>query len=187
MLKINLKFFLFNLWKTNYIIKNKLICNKNIIYFLKNLFLHFISLKSSIKQNLMDENYHGSTTIVKVLLQNYYHCIYKITFTFILFVKIGELKLNYLQKVYMVTMQTYQMAILLLFENEDVFKLTEIHELLQLDSDQFKKHINSLIECKLLLVDGDVCYLIILLLSISFVLKKNLLSNVYVVINRLYL
>ncbi|CAH1713143.1 cullin-2 isoform X2 [Aphis gossypii] len=67
----------------------------------------------------------------------------------------GELKLNYLQKVYMVTMQTFQMAILLLFEDRDSIKYTEIHEMLQLNNDQFQKHINSLIECKLLLLDGD--------------------------------
>lgn len=56
----------------------------------------------------------------------------------------------------MVTMQTFQMAILLLFEDNDTLKYSEIHELLQLTNDQFQKHINSLVECKLLLIDGDV-------------------------------
>lgn len=56
----------------------------------------------------------------------------------------------------MVTMQTFQMAIMLLFEDQNTFKYTEIHELLQIPSDQFQKHINSLLECKLLLMDGDV-------------------------------
>lgn len=60
----------------------------------------------------------------------------------------------------MVTMQTFQMAILLLFEDRDSIKYTEIHEMLQLNNDQFQKHINSLIECKLLLLDGDVSKLI---------------------------
>lgn len=73
---------------------------------------------------------------------------------------IGELKLNYLQKVYMVTMQTYQMAILLLFEDRDTLKYSEIHETLQITNDHFQKHINSLVECKLLLLDGDVSKLI---------------------------
>ncbi|XP_050536894.1 cullin-2 [Daktulosphaira vitifoliae] len=68
----------------------------------------------------------------------------------------GELKLNYLQKVYMVTMQTFQMAIMLLFENHNSLKYSEIQELLQLSNDQFQKHINSLVECKLLLIDGDI-------------------------------
>lgn len=53
-------------------------------------------------------------------------------------------------------MQTYQMAIMLLFEDRDTINYTEIHEILQLTIDQFQKHINSLIECKLLLLDGDV-------------------------------
>lgn len=57
-------------------------------------------------------------------------------------------------------MQTFQMAILLLFEDRDTIKYTEIHEMLQLNNDQFQKHINSLIECKLLLLDGDVSKLI---------------------------
>jgi len=56
----------------------------------------------------------------------------------------------------MVTMQTFQMAIMLLFEEHNTFKYTEIHELLQIPSDQFQKHINSLLECKLLLMDGEV-------------------------------
>lgn len=56
----------------------------------------------------------------------------------------------------MVTMQTYQMAIMLVFEDHDTFKYNDIQELLQLNVDQFQKHINSLIECKLLLVNGDV-------------------------------
>jgi len=71
-------------------------------------------------------------------------------------VSIGELKLNYLQKVYIVTMQTYQMSIMLLFEDRDTINYSEIHEMLQLTNDQFQKHINSLVECKLLLIDGDV-------------------------------
>lgn len=64
--------------------------------------------------------------------------------------------MDYLPKVYIVTMQTFQMAIMLLFEDRDTINYTEIHEILQLTSDQFQKHINSLIECKLLLIDGDV-------------------------------
>lgn len=53
-------------------------------------------------------------------------------------------------------MQTFQMAILLLFENQDTHKYSDIHEILQLSNDQFQKHINSLVECKLLTIDGDV-------------------------------
>jgi len=71
-------------------------------------------------------------------------------------VLIGELKLDYLPKVYIVTMQTFQISIMLLFEDRDTINYTEIQEILQLPSEQFQKHINSLIECKLLLIDGDV-------------------------------
>lgn len=60
----------------------------------------------------------------------------------------------------MITMQTFQMAILLLFEDQDTLKYSEIYELLQLDHNQFQKHINSLVECKLLNLDGDVCNLV---------------------------
>lgn len=69
---------------------------------------------------------------------------------------LGELKLNYLSKVYLITMQTFQMAIMLNYEDHDSLKNSEVQELLQLSNDQFQKHINSLIECKLLLLDGDV-------------------------------
>lgn len=48
------------------------------------------------------------------------------------------------------------MAIMLLFEHHDSLKYSEIQELLQLSNDQFQKHLSSLIECKLLLVDGVV-------------------------------
>lgn len=71
-------------------------------------------------------------------------------------VSIGELKLDYLQKVYIVTMQTFQMSIMLLFEDRDTINYTEIREMLQITNDQFQKNINSLIECKLLLIDDDV-------------------------------
>ncbi|XP_014262650.1 cullin-2 [Cimex lectularius] len=67
----------------------------------------------------------------------------------------GELKLGYLKKPYIVTMQVFQMAILLLFENSDSFTCEEIQSTLQLNSDQFNKHITSLIDCKLLLCSSE--------------------------------
>lgn len=53
-------------------------------------------------------------------------------------------------------MHTIQMSILLLFEDCDSWKYSEISNALQLTNEQFKKHINSLLECKLLLLDGGV-------------------------------
>ncbi|GAB0088443.1 Cullin [Sergentomyia squamirostris] len=67
----------------------------------------------------------------------------------------GELKLGYLKKSYIVTMQTYQMAILLLFECVDTMSCKDIQETLQLNADTFQKHMQSLIESKLLLASTD--------------------------------
>jgi len=75
-------------------------------------------------------------------------------------VSIGELKLNYLPKMYIVTLHMFQMSILLLFENRDSLKYSEINEKLQLSDDNFQKQINSLVDCKLLSLDGDVSKLI---------------------------
>lgn len=62
----------------------------------------------------------------------------------------GELKMSYLKKSYIVTMQTYQMAMLLLFESCDSLTCKEIQETLQLNDETFQKHMQSLIESKLL-------------------------------------
>lgn len=56
----------------------------------------------------------------------------------------------------MVTVQTFQMAILLLFEKTDQLSCKEIRETLQLNSEQFKRHAISLIDSKLLLADTEV-------------------------------
>lgn len=62
----------------------------------------------------------------------------------------GELKLSYLKKPYQVTMQTFQMAILLLFEKTNSLNCKEIQDTLQLNTEQFNKHVTSLLESKLL-------------------------------------
>lgn len=67
----------------------------------------------------------------------------------------SELKLSYLKKSYIITMQTYQMAMLLLFETCDTLTCKEIQESLQLTADTFQKHIASLIESKLLLAGAE--------------------------------
>ncbi|KAF6213472.1 hypothetical protein GE061_011192, partial [Apolygus lucorum] len=63
----------------------------------------------------------------------------------------GELKLGYLKKPYIVTMQVFQMAILLLFESTESLVCSEIQNTLQLNTDQFNKYTTSLVDCKLLL------------------------------------
>ncbi|KAL1115891.1 hypothetical protein AAG570_006180 [Ranatra chinensis] len=67
----------------------------------------------------------------------------------------GELKLGYLKKPYIVTMQTFQMAILLLFEDTDSLSCSEVQTTLQLNTEQFTKHMASLIDCKLLTSSFD--------------------------------
>jgi len=70
--------------------------------------------------------------------------------------QIGVLKLNYLQKQYLVTLNTFQISILLLFEDNDTIKYVDISKILQLTNNEIQKHINTLVESKLLLLDGDV-------------------------------
>lgn len=68
----------------------------------------------------------------------------------------GELKIALSNKNYIVTMQTYQMAILLLFESADCIFLKEIQESLQLNYEMLQKHVSSLMESKLLMCDEEV-------------------------------
>lgn len=68
----------------------------------------------------------------------------------------GELKILFSNKYYVVTMQTYQMAILLLFESINSMTLKEIQESLQLSHDMLQKHLLSLVESKLLMYDEEV-------------------------------
>lgn len=70
----------------------------------------------------------------------------------------------------MVTMQTYQMAILLLFESTDSLQYKEIQDSLQLNKDMLQKHILSLVESKLLLSDTEV-------FLINYLIKKKLWTN----------
>jgi cullin 2 len=53
-------------------------------------------------------------------------------------------------------MQTFQMAILLLVEKTDSLTCKEVQESLQLNSEQFGKHLMSLIESKILLANVEV-------------------------------
>lgn len=62
----------------------------------------------------------------------------------------GELKFNYLKKPYLVTVQTYQMALLLLFEHCNSIQCREAAASLRLSHDQLVKHATSLVDCKVL-------------------------------------
>lgn len=67
----------------------------------------------------------------------------------------GELKLNYLRKPYLVTVQTYQMALLLLFEHCDSITYKEAATSLRLTLDQLMRHAMSLVECKMIKKSTD--------------------------------
>ncbi|KAG7210335.1 hypothetical protein KM043_011873 [Ampulex compressa] len=62
----------------------------------------------------------------------------------------GELKFNYLKKPYLVTVQTYQMALLLLFEHGEAIQCREAAASLRLSHDQLVKHAASLVDSKIL-------------------------------------
>ncbi|KAL0279377.1 UNVERIFIED_CONTAM: hypothetical protein PYX00_000956 [Menopon gallinae] len=62
----------------------------------------------------------------------------------------GEIKLTYLKKPYIISMQTFQMAILLLFEKTDELTGREIQDGTQLSGDQLQKQLQSLTDAKLL-------------------------------------
>ncbi|XP_045466158.1 cullin-2 [Harmonia axyridis] len=67
----------------------------------------------------------------------------------------AELRLGYLKKSYVVTVQTFQMAILLLFENTNTLTCKEIRDTLQLNVEHFQRHAISLVESKLLVADTE--------------------------------
>lgn len=67
----------------------------------------------------------------------------------------GELKFNYLKKPYLVTVQTYQMALLLLFETCDSMPCREAAVSLRLSQEQLLKHAASLVDCKILKKSND--------------------------------
>lgn len=52
------------------------------------------------------------------------------------------------------------MAILLLFENCDTMLCKDIQDTLQLNNDTFQKHMQSLIESKLLLASSEVNFML---------------------------
>lgn len=66
------------------------------------------------------------------------------------------MKLNYLQKKYVVITQMIPIKILLLFEKHNTLNNSEICNLLQLNKEMLNKYLNGLVKCKLLLIDGDV-------------------------------
>lgn len=88
----------------------------------------------------------------------------------------AELKVGHLKKPYVITVQTFQMAILLLFEKRDSISCKEIRETLQLNREQFQRYAVSLIDSKLLFCDTDVSALycdILIVFLISYYNNRN--------------
>lgn len=67
----------------------------------------------------------------------------------------AEVKFTYTKKSYLVTMGTYHMAVLLLFESSDTCTYQELQENTQLTEEQLQKHLQSLTDAKILLVSSD--------------------------------
>jgi cullin 2 len=67
----------------------------------------------------------------------------------------GELKLKLKEKYYFITMGTFQMAMLLEFQKTDSLTCGELMEATKLNSDQFQKVLQSLVDSKLLAVTSD--------------------------------
>lgn len=67
----------------------------------------------------------------------------------------ADIKLNYFKKHYSVTMGTFQMAILLGFNNSTVLSLKEIQETTQLPEKELNRQIQSLLESKLITIEDN--------------------------------
>lgn len=88
------------------------------------------------------EKYYYSRFNGRVLTWLYHHCT-------------ADLKLCYTQKrQYTVSMQTFHAAILLLFETEDELSYETIAKVTLLSDDQLNKHLQGLIESKILIISS---------------------------------
>ncbi|XP_076327537.1 cullin-2-like isoform X2 [Tachypleus tridentatus] len=67
----------------------------------------------------------------------------------------AEVKLCYLKKPYIVTMGTYQMGLLLLYESADTLSYKELQENTRLNDEQLVKHLQSLADAKLLITTDE--------------------------------
>ncbi len=63
---------------------------------------------------------------------------------------IGDVKISYTKKNYIIIMQTFQLAVIALFENSDELSFSELQQATLLSEDQLTRHIQSLLDCKLL-------------------------------------
>jgi len=66
----------------------------------------------------------------------------------------GELKLMYLKKPYIVTCTTYQMAVLLLFNENDRMSYKDVSSQCELEDKELKRTLQSVVDVKMLLQEG---------------------------------
>ncbi|XP_077979355.1 cullin-2-like [Glandiceps talaboti] len=67
----------------------------------------------------------------------------------------GELKFSYLKKPYIVTVTTFQMALLLLYNNCDSMTYSELFETTQINEKELTKTLQSLVDVKILNKEGQ--------------------------------
>ena len=85
----------------------------------------------------------------------------------------GDIKLGYLPKTYIINMTTFQMSILLLFEKSDTLSFNELKATTKISDDQFPRHVQSLMEAKLLTCSTPVSISFDLVISNVLVLYKT--------------
>lgn len=98
---------------------------------------------------------------------------------------IGEVKMNYLCKPYVAMVTTYQMAVLLAFNNSETVSYKELQDSTQMNEKELTKTIKSLLDVKMINHDSDkvcsndikmfsVLSVVFLLFVEVFLIQKNL-------------
>jgi len=67
----------------------------------------------------------------------------------------GDVKIGYTTKAYIINMTTTQMSVLLLFDKSDSLSYSDLQETTKLTDDQFPRHVQSLLDAKLLNINTD--------------------------------
>lgn len=67
----------------------------------------------------------------------------------------GEVKMNYLSKPYVAVVTTYQMAVLLAFNNSETVSYKELQDSTQMNEKELQKTIKSLLDVKMISHDSQ--------------------------------
>lgn len=106
---------------------------------------------------------------------------------------IGEVKMNYLCKPYVAMVTTYQMAVLLAFNNSETVSYKELQDSTQMNEKELTKTIKSLLDVKMINHDSDkvcsndikmfsVLSVVFLLFVEVFLIQKNLFWTVLLIL-----